>query len=86
MSDERSLEQNQLLQLHSLTHRGNIIDQGGGELLRFQPKTCKCMTLGKHYYWIEPDLLQGSTEKQRQIHAGCQAGIGNLARAAHLLT
>ncbi|MNJ81053.1 hypothetical protein D3C77_796820 [compost metagenome] len=34
---------------------------------------------------VQPNLLESSTEKQGEIHAGSQTGVGDLAGTAYLL-
>ena len=85
MRGDGRLEQQEFLELDALAQRRHVIDHRGRELFGFEPHASESMALRENQQRIEPRLLDGGAEQQRQVEAGRQPAVGNLRRPADFL-
>ena len=81
----RRFEQDQLVELHPLAKRGDVVDDRAAEFLRLQPDAGEGMAVREDDERIQAALFQYRAEQQGGIQAGGDAGIGNLAGAPDFL-
>ena len=79
------LDEDEVLQVPALAQELHVIDGRTGEILVLQPQTDEGVALRQHQDRVQARLLQAGGVEKREIEAGADLAIQDLARTAHLL-